>query len=278
MTKQIVKQNGEVEDFDPEKLKESLLRAHTSIITANEIVDTVTKKIKNGATTTAIYKHAFSLLKKKEKKSAAMYSIRRSILDFGPSGFPFEQYVAEILRAKGYKVEVGVTLKGKCVDHEMDIVAFKGEDLFFVEVKFHNQLNFKSDTKVALYVKARYDDLKDEIFTFEGKERKMTKGLIITNTKFTNNAIKYAECIGFLDLISWSYPRQGNLYDLISETSLQPTTSVELLTKKQQRLLAEKGIVNCQDLKQNKAMLKEVGLNDTKINKIEQEIDMICKI
>lgn len=275
---QIIKNDGEIEEFDPQKLKESLLRAKTSNLVTNEVVRQVVPDIKDGMTTSEIYTKAFEILNKKEKRSAAMYSIRRSILNFGPSGFPFEKFVAEIFKAKGYLAETGKTLKGKCIEHEMDVVVRNDNELFLFEVKFHNQLGAKSDTKTVLYMKARFNDLENQTFNIDGKKRKMTRGTLVTNTKFTHSAIKYAECVGEFDLISWDYPEKGNLYDLIHETSIQPITCIEILKDKEKERLIEKGIVNCKALKDNESIMKEVGISDAKIAEIKEHIDTICSI
>ncbi|MCB9805911.1 restriction endonuclease [Candidatus Nomurabacteria bacterium] len=278
MSVTVIKHNGETEVFDPDKLRDSLMRAKTSIITADEIVAEIVAYIKNGMTTDEIYKKAFAILNKKDRGSAAVYSIRRSILDLGPSGFPFEKFFAEILRKKGYEVQNNVPLKGKCVEHEVDAVAYDDDSLFFAEIKFHNQLGVKTDTKVGLYVKARFDDLASEKFIFDGKEMKLTKGLLITNTKFTNNLIKYANCVGNLELISWDYPEKGNLYDLIAETNLQPTTCIPQLTKREKRELVDRGLVNCASLKDNEEAMREVGVPDKKIKEVVDNIDAICSV
>ena len=191
---QILKGTGEYEEFNPEKLKESLLRVSTSLLTAKDVVSKVRPRIKDGMTTDYIYKIAFEILNKKEKRSAMRYSIKRSILELGPTGFPFEKFIAEIFKKKGYRTETGITLPGSCVSHEIDVLAYDEEDLILVEVKFHNALHLKSDTKTALYVKARWDDLKEkEIITENNRHRKPNRFVLITNTKFTNNSEKYGD-------------------------------------------------------------------------------------
>lgn len=274
----VQKNDGELEIFDPDKLRNSLMRAETSIITADEIVAEIVASIKNGMRTDEIYRKAFSLLNKREKRSAAMYSIRRSVLGLGPSGFPFEKFFAEILKEKGYEVKNNIVLAGRCVEHEVDVIAYDKDSLFFSEIKFHNQLNVKTDTKVGLYVKARFDDLSTEEFTFGDRKMKLTKGLLVTNTKFTDNVIRYSKCVGNLELISWDYPEKGNLYDLISETGLHPTTCIPQLTKKEKRELVERGLVNCRSLKNNYKAMKEIGVPENKIREIIKNIDSICGV
>lgn len=273
---EIIKGDGVREPFNRDKLRESLIHSGTTAILADNIVDQIEPKIKDGDSTSDIYKAAYSILNKKEKKSAARYSIRRSLLTLGPTGFPFEDFIAEVLKAKGYQTLTRKLLKGKCVEHEVDVVAYNKNELLIIEAKFHNELGAKSDTKVVLYIKSRFDDLESEIVNVGGKKRKMTRGVLITNTKFTNNAKKYVKCVGTFDAISWSYPPKGNLYDLIIETGIFPTTSVSILSKRQKRNLVDRGLVNCNSLKDNVPIMREVGINEVTIKKVVENIDMIC--
>lgn len=271
----IKKNNGELEEFNESKLTNSLVKAGASVFIAKDILEAIKKKIINGTETYVIYKEAFDLLRKKEVKSALRYSLKRSITDLGPTGFPFEDYVAEIFKAKGYEVLNDQIVSGKCVDHEIDVIAYNQDELIITEVKFHNQLGIKSDLKVVLYVKSRFDDLSGIMYNYGNKKRKMTKGLLITNTKFTDNAVRYGRCAG-LNMIGWNYPLKGNLHDLINETGVHPLTCLSSLTNSQKKEILEKGIVNCRELKNKPEILKTMNINEEKIKNILTEIDHLC--
>jgi hypothetical protein len=244
----IKKEDGELEVFDAEKLRQSLLRSNTSIILADSIVKKIEENLKPETSTHEIYREAFEILKQTEKASALRYSIRRSLIGLGPSGFPFEKFIEKVFQKKGYQTEVGVTLDGHCVSHEIDVMALSPQnELFLTEVKFHNELYLKSDTKVTLYIKARFDDLKNVEFDFFGKKLKPTRMLLVTNTKFTDGAVKYAKCSG-LDLISWDYPQKGNLHSLVYETDTYPITILESLSSGEKTNLISEGIITCDDL------------------------------
>ena len=64
---EIIKSNGEREAFDSSKLKDSLLRASTSLLVAQDITNEITETVEEGMTTAEIYKSAFAQLNKKEK-------------------------------------------------------------------------------------------------------------------------------------------------------------------------------------------------------------------
>lgn len=274
----VEKADGTIEPFDGLKLQKSLINSEASLLLANEIVNYVEDKISSDKQmmTGEIYKLAFDKLKQTERKTASRYSLRRSLLGLGPTGFPFEKFISKILEKKGYQTRVGVIMEGQCVEHEIDVVACEDENLILFEIKFHNNLKIKTDTKVVLYVKARFDDLKNKKIDFFNKSLYPTNGSVITNTKFTDSAKKYAKCAG-LELISWNYPDKGNLYDLIEETGLYPITTIVSLSKLDKERLIEKDIINCLDIKNNREILDNLGLPPEKILKIFEEVDEICQ-
>ncbi|MEK7227720.1 MAG: hypothetical protein AAB641_02420 [Patescibacteria group bacterium] len=185
----IVKANGKHESFDSEKLRFSLIHSGASAEAAEEVLTHILPELRSGMTTTEIYHHAFSILSKISKPAARSYSLRRAVMALGPSGFPFEDFVAEILKTKGFECLARQTVLGGCVPHEVDVVAWNKKKLIMVEAKFHNELGIKSDLKVVLYVKARFDDLKENVFSYGGKDRPVTESWLITNTKFSSTAI-----------------------------------------------------------------------------------------
>jgi hypothetical protein len=273
--KLVLKSDGTTEPFNGSKLKNSLTSTDASVVLANEITDKIKRKLSGVTSTEDIYNLAFKLLKKTKKRTAARYSMKRSLLDMGPTGFPFEKFIAKIFDVKNYQTIVGMMLGGSCTEHEVDVIAGDEDDLLLCEVKFHNDIRTKTDTKVALYVKARYDDLSNKEYSLFNRRMKPTKGLIITNTRFTTSAEKYAKCVG-LGMISWDYPKKGNLYDLIEETNLQPITSLISLTKNDKKRLIMENIIDCRDLLNNKKVLYSLGLNNKKTEKIIIEAKEVC--
>lgn len=274
-TKYIIKATGEREEFDEQKLHDSLVRAGADPEAIEDIVSQIEREIKTGASTRDIYRHAFELLAKAESPAATRYSLRRAVMELGPTGFPFEQFVAEIFRVKGFETQTDLVVWGECAEHEIDIAAWNEKKLLMIEAKFHNELGIKSDLKVVLYVKARWDDLSGKIFNF-GKERKLDEGWLITNTKFSESAIGYAKCKN-MNLVGWNYPEHGNLQDLIEETHLHPITCLNSSTPSDERLLMQSGIVLCKQARDNPDILKQAGLSDEKIARMLAEIDLIQK-
>ncbi|MFZ2049186.1 MAG: ATP cone domain-containing protein [Minisyncoccia bacterium] len=223
----IQKANGDKEPFDMNKLRSSLFRAGATEDTIEKVVSHVRTELKDNMTTGDIYKYAFNILHRIESHVAKRYSIRRLVMSLGPSGFPFEKFVARLLEAKGYSTLTDQTILGSCVAHEVDVVAWNKEKLIMCEAKYHNELGTKSDLKVALYVKARFDDIKEAgtVFDYGGKKRVLDEGWLITNTKFSSTAIHYGECKNLI-MIGWNYPEVGNLQDMIEETGILDTLEV----------------------------------------------------
>lgn len=266
----IIKSTGEKELFDVRKLKASLSRAGASENSVGLIADHIQKEVRDGMSTGEIYAHAFSLLRRYEKPVALKYSVRRAVMELGPSGFPFEKFIAELFKARGFKAETNLLARGHCVEHEIDVMAWTDLKLIIAEAKFHNAIGLKSDLKVALYVKSRFDDLKETLFSANGKKRTFDEAYLITNTKFTSHAIDYAKCSG-LALIGWNYPSSGNLHNMIEDFNLHPITALTALSGLEKRNLLSQGIVLSKQLS-DRSILKNAGIKDAKIDHVLQEI------
>ncbi len=273
---EVIKADGTRENFDLSKLSDSLRNSGATREVSDSVAQHVEKELVSGMTTDDIYRHAFSVLRAREKKASVRYSLRRSLLALGPTGFPFEKLVGEIYRRKGFSVQIDQIVQGKCVDHEMDIVAWNAEKLLMAEAKYHHELAYKSDLKVVLYVKARFDDLYASSFKY-GTERKLDEGWLITNTKFTEKAITYAECSG-MKLLGWNYPEKLNLHDLIETTGVHPITCLTSLTDSQKQLLMDQGVVLCESVRDQKEKLKSLGFDERLIGEVEEESNMLCPI
>ncbi len=280
----ITKADGEQEPFDPAKLEHSLALSGASSTMRAKVLAHVMHELQpgpsrdagsNGArmTTEDIYRHAFQILKREEVTPvAARYSIKRAVFALGPSGFPFEQFLAEVFRGHGWKAQTGVALNGRCAPHEVDVLAEKGGKRIGIEAKFHNDPGGKTDIKDALYVHARYEDLRN---TPEASSR-VDEGWLVTNTRFTRNAIRYAQCSG-LSLIGWDYPRHRNLLPLIEEARVHPLTCLTTLSDSEKRRFLDQRIVLCKDVG-TPHLLKEFGVKPERLDSVIQEARQLCGI
>lgn len=272
----IQKANGDIVPFEAEKLHESLASAGASEATIAFISHQIEQQLVEGMTTRKIYQLAFNLLKKSYRPNAARYKLKRAVIELGPSGYPFEKFVGALLEDRGYQVKTGVLAEGKCVQHEVDVLAEKGHKRIAVECKFGNTTNKKVDIKVALYVHARFQDLANKWKEEAGLEGKEFQGGIITNGMLTEDAIDYGRCVG-LYMVSWDYPEKGSLKEWIDTCHLHPVTSLTTLKKQEQRALIEQGFVLCRDLIEKEDLLREMRITPARSRKILDEVAALCR-
>lgn len=261
----IVKANGQTENFSKEKLKRSLIRSGLSKKLSDRIADQVSSEIREGEKTSEIYRRAFNLVKQNSPVATIHYSLKKSLLELGPEGHYFEDYVSKFFITQGFETEVCKTLQGKFVRHEVDCIARKNKDKYFAECKFHNRAGTKNDIKIALYVKARWDDLK------EGPEGKDLKGFyVFSNTAFTSDSLTYAQGTG-LRLMGVNAPNEKSFLDLIKESKLFPLTSLRNLSRSQKQLLMEKKYILADELTEE--LMFKLGFEAIKIKRIMDEIE-----
>lgn len=273
----IVKTDGSLEQWDGTKLLRSLRRAGASDTVAARIRATIEATMGPEEESTQIYRRAFTMLRREGRAAAARYSLRRALFEFGPSGHPFEDFVSELFKSEGWNVLPRQILQGKCVTHEVDVYAERGGEYLAAELKYHNEPSYKTDVKVALYVKARMDDIwanQEHEGGHGGDAPHVDHGYLITNTKFTSQAIEYGACAG-ITLIGWNYPHHGNLYDRIVASGLYPITALTTLRKAEKRLLIEKNISTTELLRQHRELLREIGVAPERIGKVVAEIETL---
>lgn len=271
----ILKEDGSKEPFDEVKLRRSLTLSGVPDTLASDILKHVTSDLRDGMKTDDIYSHAFNILKKEYRPAAAQYSLKRAIMELGPSGFPFERFIARILEAEGYTTQVGVMVKGKCVTHEVDVIAEKEGERILIEAKYHNNLGTKTDVKVALYVDAR---MRDIAAAEEGKGDDIYhRSWLITNTSFTSQAIAYGKCAGLM-MTGWNHPRGHTLEDLIQKARTHPVTALSTLSQGHKRELLDRGVVLCRDVLSRTDLLKSLGVSQKEIDDILEEGSAVCTL
>ena len=266
------KMDGALEDFDINKLRQSLMKAGAPEAVADEISNHIAGEFVGTVSTGDIYAHAFEILKGyKVKPVAARYSLKRAVFDLGPSGFPFERFVAMLFKELGYgHIKTGAYMQGACASHEIDLYARKDGKVVGAELKFHNSPGVKTDLKVALYVHARFADL-------QKGSNKIEEGWLITNTQFTSNVIKYATCSKNLKLLGWTYPYGEGLVHLIEKMRIHPITALTTLKPGQKRALLEQNIVICKQALQNLQQTGSVGVEVSNLSEVEEELASLCK-
>lgn len=271
----ITKADGSTEYFKVEKLRRSLRRAGAAPGEINEIIGDVNKVIYDGIQTQEIYRHAFSLLRNSRPPAAARYSLRRALFNLGPTGFPFEKFLARLYQANGYKTKTGLIIQGNCAPHEIDIAAHKDEHNFVGEAKFHARPGIKSDLQVAMYSYARFLDLKGKQ-AFRNNHKGIYEFWLITNTKFTTTALEYGNCVG-LKMLSWNFPKNNNLHDQIQRAKIYPITVLQNISSSQAETLIARDIILCSDILKNESILRYLHLSKKKQEALIQEVKLLTK-
>ena len=267
---QIVKASGEKAWFSAIKLRKSLQRSGASEAIIEAVIKEVQDHLQEGMTTKKIYQLAFNILKKKQQPAASKYKLKKAIMELGPSGYPFEKYVSEILKYQGHKIKLNQNLTGRCVNHEIDILAERDGVQKVFECKYHNLQGTICDVKIPLYVHSRFNDLN------ANPENKTSEGWIATNTRFSTDAIAYAICAK-LNLLGWDYQEGNGIREMIDQAGLYPITCLQSLSQKERVPIMEAGLVLCRDVPFNKKLLKEVGFSTERVEQIIAEAALLSQ-
>lgn len=268
--------SGKKVPFSRKRIVDSLMRTGIAKKEAIKISGEVGFRVEPGMTTKDVYEMAFSILRRHENPGmAGRYSLKQSIMEMGPTGYPFEQFVARILKENGYKVKTGQTLMGACVSHEIDVIAEKDGEKNYVECKFHNHRGYRTDVKVPLYIYSRFLDVKEDLVS-NGDKCECHQQWIVTNTKFSGDAILYGECKG-IKMIGWRYPENGGLEKLIEDHGLHPVTCITNLTPRDKKSLLDQGLLLCKELHDHSDKLFSLGLGKSKVQKILNEAKALCE-
>ncbi len=272
---EVVKHSGQRAIFSIEKLKASLRKSGAEEQLVNEISNLVRDELYQGISTNEIYHRAFALLKKKKKGYASKYKLKKAIYELGPTGFPFEKFIGALLFYSGYEVKTGQFLPGKCVMHEVDVVAHKNGQHIIAECKFHSDESRNCDVKIPLYIHSRYRDILN-FYNKGNHPNKPNEGWVVTNTRFSEDAIKYGECIG-LYLLSWDLPKDNGIKDRIDRLGLYPITVSTLLNQREKQFLLSRDVVLCKQLLNDHFYLDHLAISDKRKERILEEIKLLCK-
>ena len=270
---QVVKHSGEGIIFSEKKLRESLMRSGAPEHIVDNVAKAIINELQDGISTKKIYEKAHQLLKKEAVVYASRYKLKEALLELGHSGYPFEYFTAELFKVQGFEVETGILVDGHCIKHKVDVIADNGSERLMIECKFHNRNGYKSDVKIPLYIQSRFIDVSESWKKQLSHKHKTMQGWIVTNSRFTSDAIDYGECVG-LKLLGWDYPLQNNLKSLVENYHIQPITTLSSLTKTEKKLLFKEGIVLCRNMCE-KSVKVELILGK-RAKKLLQEADYIC--
>jgi Holliday junction resolvase-like predicted endonuclease len=273
---QITKASGETEDINTDKLRASLVRSGAGDEQASIIIDRIIHEIPPLTSTKRIYRLARKYLRQINHYSGIRYSLKRALFQLGPTGYPFEKYYGFLLKSYGYETQTGVIIEGKCVKHEVDVIAVNDKEVSFVECKYHNKPGTTVDVKVAMYVDSRFRDLASVVAaTYPGKK---FRGWLVTNTRFTDDALQYAQCCKF-DTRSWGYPGGHSLEKMIEDKGLYPVTIVSGIQSGIAARLLKENIILLKDLVEMSVgdIRHILSLPEKKAAALKEQADELCR-
>lgn len=271
---EVIKSSGERAPFSLKKLKASLRKSGANAKVIEQIIQTIKKELYPEITTEEIHNRAFALLKQERSVFASKYKLKKAIYELGPTGFPFERFVGQLLQHSGYTIAVGQTIHGFCVKHEIDVLAENDDRFILVECKFHSDRTKKCNVKDPLYIHSRYNDVK-KLWNGPQDKKNLKEGWLVTNTRFTADALQYGNCAG-LFLLGWNYPENNALKDRIDRLGLYPITVSTLLTKREKEFLLSRDVVLCRQLLGDRFFLDHLGISDNRKKKIFNEMETLC--
>ena len=261
---------GEIVEFEISKLENSLRNSGAEEDSIKKVINNILPNCVEGVTTREIYKLAFDELKKISNVAAARYSLKRALLELGPAGFYFEQWIARVFQNIGYKTETGQLIKGHSVMHEADVIAKKGEKTYWVECKFRNAEDTKISVTTPMYVLSRIKDISGINYNLFETQTKFTDGWLITNTYFTKDSVAFGEYYG-LRLLSWDYPKDKNIKSLVDQNALYPITCLTSLDGKQKQKLLEQKCLLVKEMFNDQNILNSLNLNEEKKSEVLKE-------
>ncbi len=268
---------GEIVEFEISKLENSLRNSGADEASVKKVLETILPNCVEGITTRELYKMAFEELKKISNSVAARYSLKKALLELGPAGFYFEQWISRVFQNIGYKTETGQLIKGHSVTHEADVIAKKNEKTYWVECKFRNDEETKISVTTPMYVLSRIKDISNIPYNLFGTQTEFTDGWLITNTYFTKDSVAFAEYYG-LRLLSWDYPKDRNIKSLVDQNVLYPITCLTTLDEKQKQKLLERKCVLVKELFNDQNLLDVLNFNQDKKSEVLKEIEELLVI
>lgn len=236
----ITKANGLRQLFDREKIIRTCLKMGVNQKIAIDIVNEVERQLYDGITTAKIFKLVFSLLEN-HKPSVKYFIDLRKALSLMISKPEFEMFVQILLSFNGYAVSSNQLLQGKCVRHEVDGLARKDGVTFFVEAKHHYRYHTPTGLDESRIARAVLEDI-TEGYELDNNNLKIERAMLVTNTRFSEQAIIYGKCRNILQ-IGWRSPEKLSLQSMIEEKKVFPLSCIRGLRTETRIRLVDSGII-----------------------------------
>jgi Restriction endonuclease len=268
----VTKANGSTQLFDKEKVIRTCLRFGASRQTAYEIADKVERRLYEGIPTAKILQMTLWFLRKYKPAVSQLFDLRKglSLMNSKPE---FEIFVQALLDANGFEVSPNRIISGKCVEHEVDAVAKKNGITYIVEAKHHVNYHTQTGLDESRIARATLEDL-TEGFALGDNDLKVDRAMIVTNTRYSEQAIRYGMCRNILQ-IGWNSPVNLSVQSMIEEKNLYPLSCLKSLKWDARMNLVNSGTLLIKQLvEEDTAKLsKESGLSMETLRRIKETID-----
>jgi hypothetical protein len=259
MTIFVKKADGTDEAFNKEKVIRTCIRMGVTREVAEIIANKIESKIYNGIETKKILKMIFRFLKK-HKPSSKYHTDLRMALSLLKSKPDFEQFIQLLFKEHGHDVLKNQIIKGKCGEHEVDGIAKKNDRTFIIEVKHHFDYHTPIGLDTSRISRAVFEDV-TEGFELGLNNFRIDSSIIVSNTKLSAHARRYADCRGIKHMC-WSSSHEFDLQSMIKEKKLYPITYLKGLKTHVREKLVSIGVLLLKDLikKSPKNLNKETGI------------------
>ena len=130
------------------------------------------------------------------------------------------------------------------------------------------------NVQVPLYFHSRLNDIVNRRKQDPDYKEFQFSGWIVTNARFSSDALDYGKCSG-LHLLSWDFPVGNGLKDIIDRVKIYPITVLNHLTNRQKQNLMERGVVMCRQLKEDPGLLEPFQLKKLEYNLLMEELEAL---
>ena len=235
--------------------------------TAELIAEEIETRIYDGIETKKILQMIFKRLRKHKPVIKHQIDLRKALSLLNPAP-DFERFIQLLLSEHDYEVTPNQIMRGRCVEHEVDAVVRKNGKTCIVEVKHHFKYHTPTSLDVSRISRAVFEDV-TEGYELGLNNLKIDYALIVSNTKLSEHAKRYADCRG-IRYIGWSSPPNHDLQTMIEEKKIYPITFLKGLNAVTRNRLASNGVILLKQLteKTPKELRRQTGISKGKLESI----------
>ena len=275
----VINSRGEKEPFSFGKVYGSARKVGASKELAGKIAEIVGREAYPGIKTFEIFRKVRRMLNREIPKAALRFNLKKAMRELGPTGFPFEKYIGEIFSRQGFKVKLNQNVPGRCLRYEIDFLARKDNLLYIGECKYRNSPEGIVHSDIALSSQARFLDIKSgNILTRNGYDSLQLKSILVTNNRFSKDAIKFSRCAGN-ELLGWKYPKNEGLEYLIDRQNLYPITTLPSLGRELASVFVARGMMLAEDVLKINPMkfAQEMGVSEESLKPLIREARILLE-